>query len=283
MSGIVGLGDPELRPVVRPRDGPGEATCAATASRARWRCPAAIRATRAGLEAGLREIASAAGMSLILYLKSEDGFGSDQEAGLDAVARLVADGTCVAIKYAVVRKDPAVGSLPGRAPRARRPPPRGQRDRRAAGDRPHARLPAARLHDRLRLPRPALTSALFAACSRARLGRAPRRCARIPAARGSARRLGPGARAARGARARRRREDGADPAVRDGARDATSARRSSRSRASCCGSTPRGARLPSAAAKLLRLQLARRAAGACARRRPRCTPCRAAARLAPRS
>jgi len=61
-----------------------------------------------GLEAGMREIASAAGTSLILYLKSEDGFGSDLMAGLDAVARLVDEGLCVAIKYAVVRKDPGV-------------------------------------------------------------------------------------------------------------------------------------------------------------------------------
>lgn len=61
----------------------------------------------AGLEAGLREIAAAADTRLVVYLKSEDGFGSDLEAGQDAVARLVADGTCVAIKYAVVRPDPA--------------------------------------------------------------------------------------------------------------------------------------------------------------------------------
>jgi dihydrodipicolinate synthase/N-acetylneuraminate lyase len=59
-----------------------------------------------GLEAGLREIAQAAGMPLILYLKSEDAFGADVDAGLDAVARLVADGVAVAIKYAVVRTDP---------------------------------------------------------------------------------------------------------------------------------------------------------------------------------
>ncbi|MFI5007292.1 MAG: dihydrodipicolinate synthase family protein [Solirubrobacterales bacterium] len=59
-----------------------------------------------GMEAGLREIADAAGLPLIVYLKSEDGFGSDKERGLDAVGRLVADGVCVAIKYAVVREDP---------------------------------------------------------------------------------------------------------------------------------------------------------------------------------
>jgi dihydrodipicolinate synthase/N-acetylneuraminate lyase len=61
----------------------------------------------AGMEAGLREIASAMGVPLILYLKSEDGFGSDKEAGLDAVGRLVSDGVAVAIKYAVVLDDPA--------------------------------------------------------------------------------------------------------------------------------------------------------------------------------
>jgi dihydrodipicolinate synthase/N-acetylneuraminate lyase len=59
-----------------------------------------------GMEAGLREIADATGVPLILYLKSEDGFGSDKEAGLDAVGRLVNDGVAVAIKYAVVLDDP---------------------------------------------------------------------------------------------------------------------------------------------------------------------------------
>jgi dihydrodipicolinate synthase/N-acetylneuraminate lyase len=59
-----------------------------------------------GMEAGLREIAETAGIPLILYLKSEDGFGSDKEAGLDAVGRLIDDGTAVAIKYAVVLADP---------------------------------------------------------------------------------------------------------------------------------------------------------------------------------
>jgi dihydrodipicolinate synthase/N-acetylneuraminate lyase len=59
-----------------------------------------------GLDAGLREIAEAAGVPLIVYLKSEDAFGQDMDSGLDAVARLVDDGVCVAIKYAVVRDDP---------------------------------------------------------------------------------------------------------------------------------------------------------------------------------
>lgn len=59
-----------------------------------------------GMEAGVREIASAAGVPLILYLKSEDGFGSDREAGLDAIGRLIDEGIAVAIKYAVVLDDP---------------------------------------------------------------------------------------------------------------------------------------------------------------------------------
>jgi dihydrodipicolinate synthase/N-acetylneuraminate lyase len=59
-----------------------------------------------GMEVGLREIADVCGLPLILYLKSEDGFGSDKEAGLDAVARLMQDGVATAIKYAVVLDDP---------------------------------------------------------------------------------------------------------------------------------------------------------------------------------
>jgi dihydrodipicolinate synthase/N-acetylneuraminate lyase len=60
-----------------------------------------------GLEAGYREIADAAGVPLIIYLKSEDAFGANRDAGLDAVARLVSDGVAAAIKYAVVLADPA--------------------------------------------------------------------------------------------------------------------------------------------------------------------------------
>jgi dihydrodipicolinate synthase/N-acetylneuraminate lyase len=59
-----------------------------------------------GLEAGLREIAEAAGLPLVVYLKSEDGFGADRERGQEAIGRLVSDGVCVAVKYAVVRPDP---------------------------------------------------------------------------------------------------------------------------------------------------------------------------------
>lgn len=61
----------------------------------------------AGLELGIRDIAAAAETPLILYLKEEHNFGSDKEAGLDVVARLVDEGICTWIKYAVVRTDPA--------------------------------------------------------------------------------------------------------------------------------------------------------------------------------
>lgn len=60
-----------------------------------------------GLERGLREIADAAETPLIVYLKDENNFGGDPEAGLDAVARLVDSGVCLGIKYAVVRADPS--------------------------------------------------------------------------------------------------------------------------------------------------------------------------------
>lgn len=61
----------------------------------------------AGLERGYREFAEACGSPLIVYLKEENNFGNDKDAGLDAVARLVRDGVCIGIKYAVVRKNPS--------------------------------------------------------------------------------------------------------------------------------------------------------------------------------
>lgn len=60
----------------------------------------------AGLEVGYREIAEAGNIKLIVYLKDENNFGNDTLAGLDTVSRLVDDGICVGIKYAVVRDDP---------------------------------------------------------------------------------------------------------------------------------------------------------------------------------
>jgi 4-hydroxy-tetrahydrodipicolinate synthase len=64
-----------------------------------------------GMEAGVREIADAAGMPIILYLKSEDGFGSDIERSLDAIGRLIDDGVALTIKYAVVRDDPGQDAM----------------------------------------------------------------------------------------------------------------------------------------------------------------------------
>jgi len=61
----------------------------------------------AGLEHGIRELAAVAGTPLVVYLKEEDNFGRNREAGLDAVARLVDSGIVCAIKYAVVRPNPA--------------------------------------------------------------------------------------------------------------------------------------------------------------------------------
>jgi len=61
-----------------------------------------------GLERGYREISAAAKSQLIIYLKDENNFGSDREQGLDSVARLIEDGICVGIKYAVVRDDPTI-------------------------------------------------------------------------------------------------------------------------------------------------------------------------------
>jgi dihydrodipicolinate synthase/N-acetylneuraminate lyase len=76
-----------------------------------------------GLETGLREIAESANTPLILYLKDENNFGADKEAGLDVVAQLVDEGVCVAIKYAVVRQnlaeDAYLDSLFKRVDRAR--------------------------------------------------------------------------------------------------------------------------------------------------------------------
>lgn len=60
-----------------------------------------------GLETGYREIAHAAGIPLSLYVKDETSYGTDKEAGLDVIGRLVDSKVCVSIKYAVVRKNPA--------------------------------------------------------------------------------------------------------------------------------------------------------------------------------
>jgi len=60
-----------------------------------------------GLEAGIREIADLTGTPLVLYLKETGNFGANLEAGLDVVGRMVDEGVCAWIKYAVVRDDPS--------------------------------------------------------------------------------------------------------------------------------------------------------------------------------
>ncbi|MEX3942439.1 dihydrodipicolinate synthase family protein [Paraburkholderia sp. BR10937] len=57
--------------------------------------------TSAGVEAGLTRIADTAGIPLTLYIKSED------YVDVDTLVRLIDRGTLIAVKYAIVRKDPA--------------------------------------------------------------------------------------------------------------------------------------------------------------------------------
>ena len=59
-----------------------------------------------GMETGIRDLVQATGIPVLLYVKSEDGFGSNRDAGLDAIGRLVSDGVAIAIKYAIVLEDP---------------------------------------------------------------------------------------------------------------------------------------------------------------------------------
>jgi len=128
--------------------------------------PCADPRDAAGLETGLREIADAAGMSLVLYLKEEGNFGSDREAGLDVVARLVDAKVCVAIKYAVVRPDPRQDPyLEGLLRRVdRRLVISGIGERPAIVHMEHFGLPGFTTGSGCLAPR--LTSELFAACGR---------------------------------------------------------------------------------------------------------------------
>ncbi|WP_233868450.1 dihydrodipicolinate synthase family protein [Paraburkholderia adhaesiva] len=57
--------------------------------------------TPAGVEAGLTRVSEAAGIPLTLYIKSE------AYVDVDTLARLVDRGTLIAVKYAIVRQDPA--------------------------------------------------------------------------------------------------------------------------------------------------------------------------------
>ena len=168
-----------------------------------------------GLEAGMREIAAAAGTRLVLYLKSEDGFGSDAMAGLDAVARLVQDGTCVAIKYAVVREDPGVDryldALLERVDRRRVVSGIGERPAVA-----HMRgFHLSGFTTGSGCVAPGLTSALFAACARADWSAAESLRSQFLPLEDRRDAWGPARVLHAAARARGRREDGPDPALRD--------------------------------------------------------------------
>ncbi|WP_322014688.1 dihydrodipicolinate synthase family protein [Paraburkholderia sp. J12] len=63
--------------------------------------PLAGFTTPAGVEAGLKRISDTAGIPLTLYVKSEDYVDAD------TLARLIDSGTLIAVKYAIVREDPA--------------------------------------------------------------------------------------------------------------------------------------------------------------------------------
>ena len=63
--------------------------------------PLAGFTTPEGVEAGLKRIADTAGIPLTLYIKSE------RYVDIDTLARLVDGGTLAAVKYAIVRENPA--------------------------------------------------------------------------------------------------------------------------------------------------------------------------------
>jgi dihydrodipicolinate synthase/N-acetylneuraminate lyase len=63
--------------------------------------PFAGFSTSQGVEAGLTRVSQMAGMPLTLYVKSE------AYVDLDTLARLFDNGTLIAVKYAIVRDDPA--------------------------------------------------------------------------------------------------------------------------------------------------------------------------------
>lgn len=68
--------------------------------------PCADPRDAAGLEAGIKLLADAAAIPLVIYIKDENNFGADKEKGLDAIARLIDSGIAALVKYAVIRKDP---------------------------------------------------------------------------------------------------------------------------------------------------------------------------------
>ena len=170
------LGDPERRPLVRPRPGPGAAAAppsissgdgAAVQRSARCRRPRSRDARDRGSGGDRADPLSRARRA------RSDPIGW----GLDAVARLVDSGVCVGIKYAVVRPDPVddpyLKALLERVDRRFVISGMGER-------------PAVAHLEGLDLPgfttgsgclAPALSQALFAACGRERLDGGGKTCA----------------------------------------------------------------------------------------------------------
>ena len=152
LAGVSGdaLGHPEPGAVVRPRHRPG---APAAPSCVPLRDDAALRrsARRAGHGSGpardrRRRRRSAHPLSQVrgrLRLRARSRPRCHRPA--DGRRR------AVAIKYAVVRDDPGNDRVPRRPAAPRRSRAGHQRHGRASGRRPPARLPAGRLHDRLRL------------------------------------------------------------------------------------------------------------------------------------
>ena len=184
----------------------------------------------AGLEAGIREIADAAGMPLILYLKSEDGFGSDKErrarCGRPADATTASRSRSSTRSSATIRGTTRISTACCGASIARASSAAwasGRRSCTCATSACRASRPAPAAS------RSALCSALFAACRATGLDARRSDPQPVHAARGPARRVGTGARAAPRDRARRHRAGRAHSAVRLTARrdaDRSSWRRS---------------------------------------------------------
>jgi dihydrodipicolinate synthase/N-acetylneuraminate lyase len=103
---LAGLAGPETR--VIPAIGPDYGkmvdqarVLAQTSYQTAMVLPLAGFTTPAGVETGLARIVDAAGIPLTLYIKSEDYLD------VDTLARLVDNGTLIAVKYAIVRDNPA--------------------------------------------------------------------------------------------------------------------------------------------------------------------------------
>jgi 4-hydroxy-tetrahydrodipicolinate synthase len=132
-----------------------------------------------GLERGLREFAEASDAHLMIYIKEETNMGADLMAGLDAVAKLVDDGICVAIKYAVIRKNPEedayLGELLKRVDRSKVISGIGERP--AVAHLRHWKLAGFTTGSGCLAP--TLSAAVYSACRAADYGRAQQLCSRF--------------------------------------------------------------------------------------------------------